>query len=141
MVLRSASLSVLTMLSVLGKAYEIRNVGLYRDDGLACLRKISGTSFRQNTGRYHQNFPGELNFIRLYIRSMHRKALTLKRTYINVNSNYPPNIIKALPDSISQRISNISSDKATFSNAAPFCNYVLSGSVYKENLTYQQDLP
>ena len=40
--------------------------------------------------------------------------------YINVNSNHHPNIIKALPDSISQRISNISSDKATFNNAAPF---------------------
>ena len=61
-------------------------------------------------------------------------------TYINVKSNHPPNIIKALPNSISQRISNISSDKATFNNAAPSCNDVLSASGYKENLTYQQDL-
>ena len=60
-------------------------------------------------------------------------------TYINVNSNHPPNIIKALPDIISKRISNISSDKAKFSNATPFYNYVLSASGYKENLTYQQD--
>ena len=41
-------------------------------------------------------------------------------TYINVNSNHPLNIIKALPNSISQQISNISSDKVTFNNAAPF---------------------
>ena len=72
---------------------------------------------------------------------MHQKVLTLKGTYINVNSNHPPNIIRALPDNISQRISNISSDIATFSNVAPFYNDVLSGSAYKENLTYQQDLP
>ena len=61
-------------------------------------------------------------------------------TYINVNSNHPPNIIKALPNNISKRISNISSDKATFNNVAPSYNDVLSASGYKENLTYQQDL-
>ena len=61
-------------------------------------------------------------------------------TYINVNSNHPPNIIKALPNNISKRISNISSDKATFNNATPSYNDVLSASRYKENRTYQQDL-
>ena len=63
-----------------------------------------------------------------------------KPIYINVNSNYPPNIIKALPNNISKRISNISSAKATFNNSGPFYNDVLSASGYKENLTYQQDL-
>ena len=62
-------------------------------------------------------------------------------TYINVNSDHPHNNMKALPDSISKRISNISSDKATFNNAAPFYNHLLSASGYKENLTYQKDLP
>ena len=62
-------------------------------------------------------------------------------TYIIVNTNHPPNIIKALPDNISKRMSDISSDKATFNNAAPFHNDVRSASEYKENLTYQQDLP
>ena len=61
-------------------------------------------------------------------------------TYINVNSNHPSNIIKVLPDNISKQISNISSDKATFINAAPFYNDV-SASGYKESLTYQKDLP
>ena len=55
-------------------------------------------------------------------------------------SNHPSNIIKALPDNISKRIYNISSEKATFNNAAPFYNNVLSVSGYKEDLTYQQDL-
>ena len=61
-------------------------------------------------------------------------------TYINVNSNHPTKIIKALPNNISKRINNISSDKSTFNNAAPSYNDVLSASGYKENLTYQQDL-
>ena len=50
------------------------------------------------------------------------------------------NIIKALPNNISKRIINISSDKATFNNAAPSYNDVVSASEYKENLTYKQDL-
>ena len=61
-------------------------------------------------------------------------------TYINVNSNHPPNIIKALPNSISQQVNNISSDKATFNNVAPSYNDALSASGYKENFTFQQDL-
>ena len=61
-------------------------------------------------------------------------------TYINVNSNHPPNIIKALSNNISKRISNISSNKATFNNAALSYNDVQSASWYKENLTYQENL-
>ena len=62
-------------------------------------------------------------------------------TYVNVNSNHPLNIIKALPDKISKWISNNSSHKSTFNNAAPFYNDAPSVSEYKENLTYQQDMP
>ena len=61
-------------------------------------------------------------------------------TYINLNSNHLPNIIKALSNNILKGISNISSDKATFDNVATSYNYVLSASRYKENLIYQQDL-
>ena len=46
-----------------------------------------------------------------------------------------------MPDSISKIISNISSDKTKFDNAATFYNDVLSTSGYKENFTYQKDLP
>ena len=46
-------------------------------------------------------------------------------TYITVDSNNPPNVIKGLPDNISKRISNVSSGKATFNNAAPFYNDIV----------------
>ena len=72
------------ILSFLGKVCGIQSVGLYRDDGLACLHMISG-----------------------------------------------PASDKILKD--------ISSDKATFNNAPPSYNDVLSASGYKENLTYQQE--
>ena len=36
--------------------------------------------------------------------------------YINVKSNHTPNIKKKLPESISRRINNLSSDKSVFDN-------------------------
>ena len=57
-------------------------------------------------------------------------------TYINVTSNRPPSIIKALPDIISKRVTEILSDKATFNNAAPFYNDVLSFSKWIQRKLY-----
>ena len=148
----------LYILSFLGKVYGIQNVGLYRDDGLACLHKISGPAsdkIRKDIIRtFRENFGLKItittnlktvNFLDVTFSLCTGKYQPYKKpndtpTYINVNSNHPPNIIKALPNNISKRISNISSDKATFNNAAPSYNDVLSASGYKENLTYQQDL-
>ena len=42
--------------------------------------------------------------------------------YINKNSNHPPNIVKAIPGSVTRRINNISSNKEVFEAAAPFYN-------------------
>ena len=128
----------LCILSILGKVYGIQNIGLYRDDGLACLQKISGAAsdkiqkdiirtFRENFGLKITITPNlkivnflDVTFNRCTGRYQPYKKQNDTPIYINVNSNHHPNIIKGLPDSISQRISNISSDKATFNNAAPF---------------------
>ena len=53
----------LYILSILGRVYAILNVGLHRDDGLACLHKISEPAskrYQKDTERYHKDFPGEL---------------------------------------------------------------------------------
>ena len=148
----------LHILSFLGKVYGIQNVGLYQDDGLACLHKISGPAsdkiWKDMIKTFQENFGLKItittnlktvNFLAITFNLCTRKYQSYKKpndtpTYISANSNQLPNIIKALPNNISKRISNISSDKATFNNAAPSCNDVLSASGYKENLTYQQDL-
>ena len=53
-------LVVLYILSTLGKVNRIRNVGFYRDGGLACLHKISGPASDQirkdMTRTYRENF-------------------------------------------------------------------------------------
>ena len=54
-------------------------------------------------------------------------------------SNHPPNVIKALPESISKRISNISSNKEIFETSASYYNNALSSSGYKEKLVYKAE--
>ena len=148
----------LYILSILGKGYGIEKLGLYRDYGLVCLHNISGPAsdkIREDIIRtFRENFELKItittnlktvNFLDVTFNLCTGKYQPYKKpnntpTYISVNSNCPPNIIKALPNNISKQISNILSDKATFNNAAPFYNDTLSASGYKENLTYKQDL-
>ena len=119
--------------SFLGKGYGIQHVGFYRDDGLACLCDISGPASNKTRKDMIWTFWLKItittnlktvNFLDVTFNLCTGKYQSFNKpndtpTYINVNSNRPPNIIKALPNSISQRINNISSDKATFSNTAP----------------------
>ena len=56
--------------------------------------------------------------------------------YINASSNHPPSIIKQLPKNISKRISEISSSKEIFDQAAPYYNNALKASGYKERIAY-----
>ena len=125
------------ILSFLEKVCGIQNIGFYRDDGLVCLYKISRPAsdkiskdmiktFQDNSGlkitittnlKTANLLDVTFNLCTGKYQPLNKPNDTL--TYINVNSNHLPNIIKALPNSISQQISNISSDKATFNNAAP----------------------
>ena len=61
--------------------------------------------------------------------------------YIDTKSNHPPSLIKALPDNISRRISDISSSKEIFDKAAPFYNDALSASGYTEKIVYKENPP
>ena len=58
-------------------------------------------------------------------------------TLINVKSNHPPKVLKALPESISTRINSISSNKQIFDNASPYYNDALSASGFKEKIGYK----
>ena len=94
----------LYILSLLWKVYGIQNVGLYRDDGLACLHKISGPAsdkIRKDMIRtFRQNFSLEItittnlktvNFLDVTFNLCTGKYQPFNKpndahTYINVNS-------------------------------------------------------
>ena len=59
-----------------------------------------------------------------------------KISYINVQSNHPPNIIKQLPKTIEQRLSNNSSNETIFNEAAPLYEKALSEAGYNVKLKY-----
>ena len=59
--------------------------------------------------------------------------------YIHISSNRPPQIIKHLPDSVEERLSNNSSNKQVFNSAEPEYEKALKDSGYKNvNLKYRE---
>ena len=103
--------------SILGKMYGIQNIGLYRDV-LACLRKIRKLrnnkipkdiirTFRENFGLKITIMTYLINFLDVTFDLCTGRYQSYEKpndttTYINVNSNHPPNIIKALLEGISK---------------------------------------
>ena len=56
--------------------------------------------------------------------------------YVNSKSNHPPRIIQNIPKSINQRLSEISSDKESFDQAAPLYQNALHISGYNHTLSF-----
>ena len=60
--------------------------------------------------------------------------------HINRNSNHPPTIISRLPQTISKRISSLSSNFELFSRAAPIYNAALENTGYTERVKYDSEI-
>ena len=60
--------------------------------------------------------------------------------YINRNSNHPPTILSRLPQTISKRISSLTSNYELFSKAAPMCNAALENAGYTERVNYDSKI-
>ena len=59
-----------------------------------------------------------------------------KAIYINKHSNHPPSILKQLPKSVEKRISETSSNKATFDESIKPYKDALKESGFSETLNY-----
>ena len=60
-------------------------------------------------------------------------------SYINVNSNHPPNIIKQIPKSLEKRISQLSYNQEIFKQAVPHYEQALRNSGYNTKLNYTEN--
>ena len=144
----------LFLLYSIGEIFNKKDIGLYRDDGLAC--------FENNDG--HQNDKIRKELIKIFQRNglkldikcnlkvvdylditfdlktgsykPYRKPNNDTR-YINSKSNHPPTILKQISTAISNRISTNSSNEEIFKNSAPYYNNILKESGYKEKLQFQ----
>ena len=134
-----------------------KNVGLYRDDGLAVVNTRSdgrlsdkerkeltatfedlGLKITAMTNQHRSNFL-DLTFD-LNDASTNRteKPTDDEPLYINRSSNHPPPIIPELPHSVNRRINVLSCDKKTFEAAAPTYNDALTRSNFNTQLKYEQ---
>ena len=130
------------------------SAGLYRDDGLATSEK-SGPELAKIEKDLHKIFQKhgfkitvEVNikrtdFLDIVLDLEKDKYGPFRKEndtpmYINKLSNHPPSIIKALPNMISSRLSNISSTEAEFRAEAPLYQKALEEAGYEEELVFQK---
>ena len=132
-----------------------KDVGLYRDDGLAVINIRSGrlcdrerkelAAVFDNLGLKITAQTNQLrtNFLDLTF-DLNKGSYKPYRKpnddplYINQFSNHPPPIIRELPHSINRQINTLCCDKETFEEAAPTYNDALTRSDFNVQLKYEQ---
>ena len=143
------------LLSQVNQVIDNADVGLYRDDGLAVMRNIGKPEVERRKKRIIKLFKDNgLNItIQAHLQVVqyldvefslrdglyrpYRKPSS-NPLYINRNSNHPPSVIKQVPGSIAQRLSDISSSAEVFQQAAPVYQAALRDSGYDNTLLYSQ---
>ena len=119
------------ILSILSNKLDKQSTGFYRDDELVLLRN----TYKQKTDRLRKDvieifknagFKIEIktnlhivDFLDVMFNLLDGKYKPYQKPndqllYVNTSSNHPPQIIKQLPISISNRLSNNSSNKQVF---------------------------
>ena len=132
-----------------------KDVGLYRDDGLAVLNTKSGRlgdKARQDLTRAFNDLGLNIttltnqqstNFLDVTFDLTNNSYKPYRKPdneplYINHSSNHPPHILRELPKSINKRINTLSCDKQTFEQSAPTYSDALSKSNFNAQLEYEQ---
>ena len=138
----------------LGQKFGLKRSGLYRDDGLSCfeLDGHDADAIRKHIIQmFNEEFKLKITILtNLKVVNFLDVTFNLKYgtfepyskpnsqpTYVNVDSNHPPNVIKRIPAMISDRINKISSNKSIFKRASTFYNDALKNSGYKSKLEYK----
>ena len=132
-----------------------KDVGLYRDDGLAVLNTKSGRlgdKARQDLTRAFNDLGLNIttftnqqstNFLDVTFDLTNNSYKPYRKPdneplYINHSSNHPPHILRELPKSINKRINTLSCEKQTFEQSAPTYGDALSKSNFNAQLEYEQ---
>ena len=141
------------LLNLLGRQYDPKNIGLYRDDGLSIFKNCSGPQMEKIKKHLQKVFKNNgLNvIIECNMKIVNYLDVTFNLNdgtyrpyqkpdniiqYIHVESNHPPNIIKQIPKTIEKRLSQLSSSEKIFNESAPFYEDKLHQSGYQQKLKY-----
>ena len=148
-------LTGLYILHLLGNELGKENLGLYRDDGLACFKKSSGPESKRIKKKICSIFQNcglkitiETNlvitdFLDVTFNLKNGKYYPYRKPnnealYIHHLSNHPKNIIKEVPKMIEKRVSEISCDKEEFDKAKHDYNKALEKSGFKEKIEFKE---
>ena len=143
----------LYLLDKLSSLIGRKNVGLYRDDGLAAIDSSSGPvldKMRKNIIALFKNEElsitietnlFETDFLDVTFNLATGKIFPFRTPinqpfYINAKSNHPPNILRDLPSMINKRLSDLSCNEEGYKKAKPLYETALNESGHKTTLTY-----
>ena len=140
------------LLKKVSNIVDKKSIGLYRDDGLAILQKLSGPQIerkRKDTKMFKtaglnitiQEGLGIVNYLDVQFNLNNDTYQPYRKpedtpVYINKKSNHQPVVLKQLLKSIAKRISDISSDESTFCNSLPIYSEALKKCGFYDKLTY-----
>ena len=135
--------------------FPLLNFGLYRDDGLACHRRIPGPTldrYRKDIEKLFNN-----NGLKITIDTGLKSADFLDVTfnlteeiykpykkpnnqllYVNSQSNHPKSVLKHIPNSVEHRLNAISSNENVFNAAKTEYERALQSAGYNNELEYKE---
>ena len=128
------------------------DIGLYRDDGLAvshdtpqmvetAKKKICAVFSEKGLKITIEANKKVINYLDVTLNLNNGKHQPYMKpgntpSYVHAKSNHPPEILKRIPESINQRLSDISSDEREFNSAAPPYQAALKKSGYEYKLHF-----
>ena len=141
------------LLHQLSKKYNKKDIGLYRDDGLAVFKNKSGPQAERIKKDFQKIFrENDLNIvIKCNLKTVNYLDVTLKLlnntykpfckpnneiNYIHKESNHPLSIIKQVSFLIELRLSSLSSNEKIFNESTPIYQEALKKSGYGYKLKY-----
>lgn len=143
----------LYMLNKLNKVISNKNIGLYRDDGLAIIEKANGPKMDKIRKDITKIFREEnlsitietnllaTNFLDVSFDLRNNKYFPYRKPsskplYVNALSNHPPVILKEIPSMINNRLSNLSCNQHEFDKCKDTYQTSLEDSGYNTTLKY-----
>ena len=124
------------LLNLLGRQYDTKNIGLYRDDRLSVFKNGGGPQMEKIKKHLQKVFKnnGLDVIIECNVKVVNYSDVTFNLNggtywpyqkpdniiqYIHIESNHPPNIIKQIPKTIEKRLSQLSSNEEIFNESEP----------------------
>ena len=145
------------LLHLLSQKYNKEDLGLYRDDGLAVFKNVSGPDSEKIKKHFQKLFKEHnldiviqcnlkiVNYLDVTFnlenstyRPFQKENNEVK--YIHIESNHPPSILKQLPLSIESRLSLLSSTEKIFNESIKNYQEALDKSKFKHKLKYQENV-